>query len=299
MSSPLPDGWRPLRVEDAAAVAELLTEDEIFHGLPGKLSAEDILGWWGRTDLDRNSWAREEGGRFVAAGWLEEYGGDVVGGGAVRPGAKGNGIGAELVEIAERRARELGGSLVRQFALGDDEAARALFESRGYKDVRHHYVMALRLEMEPPAPVLSDGFAIDSFRDEDRAAFHAAAGEAFAEEWGHHSLPFDEWWALRKDEDKSLWFLIRDGQEVAAVERCEGERHGGGFVGMLGVRKPWRRRGFGQALLLHAFREFRARGFERASLGVDSENPTGATRLYESVGMSVESVHVTFEKALA
>jgi len=296
--SSLPEGWRPLGVEDAPAAAGLLAEDEIFHGLAGKLTAEDVVGWWRRTDLDRSSWAREEGGRLVAAGWVEQHGGDVVGGGAVRPGEKAKGLGVALVEIAERRARELGGPLLRQFALGPDASARALFESRGYTDVRHHYVMALRLDSEPREPTLPDGFAIDTFRDEDAPAFHAAAGESFAEEWGFHSLPFDEWWALRKDEDKSLWFVIRDGGEIAACERCEAG-HGGGFVGMLGVRKPWRRRGLGRALLLHAFREFRARGFDRASLGVDSENPTGATRLYESVGMRVESEYVTFEKALA
>ena len=158
----LPEGWRPLREEEAGAVAELLAEDEIAHGLPGKLSAEDVLSWWRRTDLDLNSWTCEEGGRLVAAGWLDQYGGDVLGGGAVRPGEKGRGLGVALVEIAERRARELEGPFVRQFALGADEAARALFESRGYKDVRHHYVMALRLDSEPTAPELPDGFAIDT-----------------------------------------------------------------------------------------------------------------------------------------
>jgi mycothiol synthase len=296
--SSLPDRWRSLRKEDAAAVAELLAEDEIAHGLPGKVSKEDVVSWWRRTDLDRNSWAREEAERLVAAGWLEMHGGDVVGGAAVRPGEKGKGLGAVLVDISEARARELEGSLLRLFTLGPDESARALLESRGYGEVRRHYLMALQLDFEPAAPTLPDGFAIDTFRDEEAVAFHAAAGEAFAEEWGHHSLPFDEWWAMRKDEDKSLWFVIRDGSEIAACERCD-VMQGGGFVGMLGVRKPWRRRGFGRALLLHSFHEFRRRGFERASLGVDSENPTGATRLYESVGMHVESEHVTFEKELA
>jgi mycothiol synthase len=296
--SSLPDGWRPLRKEDAAAVAELLVEDEIFHGMPGKRSADDVLTWWVRTDLDGNSWAREEEGRMVAGGWVELYGSDVVGGGAVRPGEKGKGLGATLVDIAEARARELGAALMRLFALGSDESARELFESRGFAEVRRHYEMSLNLDLEPAEPILPDGSAIDTFRDEDALAWHAASTEAFEDEWGFHPLPFDEWWALRKDEDKSLWFVIRDGGEIAAVERCEGERHGGGYVGMLGVRKPWRRRGLGKALLLHAFREFRARGFERASLGVDSENPTGATRLYESVGMHVESEHVTFEKGL-
>ena len=56
---------------------------------------------------------------------------------------------------------------------------------------------------------------------------------------------------------------------------------------MLGVRRPWRRRGLGRALLLHAFGEFRARGKRGAGLGVDGLNPTGAVRLYEQAGMHV------------
>jgi ribosomal protein S18 acetylase RimI-like enzyme len=115
-------------------------------------------------------------------------------------------------------------------------------------------------------------------------------------------MEFDDWWEMRSNDpqfDPSLWFLVRDGDEIAAINRCEGGRHGGGYVGLLGVRKPWRKRGLGKALLLHAFREFRDRGYDRATLGVDSENPTGATRLYESVGMHVETTFVTFEKELA
>lgn len=298
MSLQLPDGWRALTVDDASDVAALLAEDELVYGYPGKVSAEDVANWWRRTDLTQNSWAREDGDRIVAVGWLEQYGNDVIAGGAVRPNAKGNGLGAELVAISDRRAGELGGSCFRQMALGADPAARSLLESRGFCEVRRHYVMAIQLEFEPNEPTLPDGLAIDTFREDEACAFHAAGGEAFAEEWGFHSFPFDEWWAMRKDDDKSLWFVIRDGGEIAALARCE-PMLGGGSVGMLAVRKPWRKRGLGRALLLHAFGEFRRRGFDRASLGVDSENPTGATRLYESVGMRVESVHVTYEKELA
>ena len=37
----------------------------------------------------------------------------------------------------------------------------------------------------------------------------------------------------------------------------------------------------------------------RVTLGVDAENPTGATQLYERVGMHVEAENVVFEKTLA
>ena len=43
-----------------------------------------------------------------------------------------------------------------------------------------------------------------------------------------------------------------------------------------------------------------SRACERSvGLGVDSENPTGATRLYERAGMHAVSESVTFEKTLA
>ena len=61
---------------------------------------------------------------------------------------------------------------------------------------------------------------------------------------------------------------------------------GKGFVRWLGVRADWRGRGIGLALLSRAFREFHERGERNASsLHVDTDNPTGATRLYERAGM--------------
>ena len=90
-----------------------------------------------------------------------------------------------------------------------------------------------------------------------------------------------------------------DGGEIAAVVRNDPDRNGGGLVGALGVRRAWRGRGLGRALLLHTFGEFHRRGTGRVTLGVDSSNPTGATQLYESVGMHVELENVVWEKILA
>lgn len=69
-------------------------------------------------------------------------------------------------------------------------------------------------------------------------------------------------------------------------------------MGALGVRPAWRGRGLGRALLVHAFGDFHRRGERRVGLGVDSENATGATRLYESVGMHVDQETVVWEKVL-
>src|SRR5438067_368327 len=88
----------------------------------------------------------------------------------------------------------------------------------------------MRADEEPSLPV---GLAIETFHEEEARAFHAATIEAFEEEWGFERTPFDEWWEMRSradDFDPSLWFLVRDGGEIAAVARCEANRREGGFV---------------------------------------------------------------------
>jgi mycothiol synthase len=299
--SSLPDGItsRAMSRDDAALVAQLLAEEEASLGREPRIAEADVLAWWARTDLASNSWLLEDGDGPVASGWMEAHGDTAFSGSAVRPHAKGRGIGAKLADHAEERARELGASRLLQHTFSEDGAAHELFESRGYRPARRHYEMAIELEAEPRAPELPDGVVLDTFREEEAREFHDAIGEAFADEWGFVAMPFDEWWGMRKDDDQSLWFVVRDGERIAAYSRCEAGRHGGGFVGMIGTRNAWRRKGLGEALLLHSFREFWARGIRRVSLGVDSENPTGATRLYERVGMHVESEEVTYEKELA
>ncbi|HET9939129.1 MAG TPA: GNAT family N-acetyltransferase, partial [Gaiella sp.] len=56
----------------------------------------------------------------------------------------------------------------------------------------------------------------------------------------------------------------------------------------LGVLAEHRGNGLGTALLVTAFAAFRGRGLSRAGLGVDAENTTGAVRLYERAGMTVD-----------
>ena len=64
-------------------------------------------------------------------------------------------------------------------------------------------------------------------------------------------------------------------------------------------RQVARGRGIGRALLLHTFAQFRSRGMSRVGLGVDATSPTGANKLYESVGMRVSAQFAIHEKAVA
>jgi mycothiol synthase len=287
--------------EDIDDVLELLrTDEEHLIGRPSRIGRSDLLQWLSRVDLDADTWLLVEEGRLIACGWAQTHGDLGWAIGVVHPEAKGRGIGGRLVERSERRLRERGATRAHQVAFAGDTRSPLLFAAHGYREVRRFYDMAIELDGPPPAPVLHDGLTIEPFDESSLREFYEALEESFQDHWEHHSTPLEEWWQEKRnapDFDPTLWFLIRDGSEVAAVVRNEPNRREGGMVAALGVRRPWRGRGLGRALLLHTFGEFQRRGVNRISLGVDSENPTGATQLYESVGMRVELEDAVFEKA--
>jgi mycothiol synthase len=288
--------------EDFAAVhAMLVLDEEHALGRRSRMQVSDVRAWLTGVDLAKDSWLLEEDGRLVGLGWHEANGELGFGVGVVHPEAHGRGLGAHLVETAENRAREAGDTRLHYIALAAEVNAPALLEAHGFREVRRFFEMAIEIGEPPTVPDLPDGLVLETFREADARAFHHALDEAFQDHWEHHGRQFDKWWELHRsapDFDPSVWFLIRDGEEVAAVTRNDVNRNGGGYVGAIGVRRPWRGRGLGRALLLHTFAEFYRRGMTRVSLGVDAENPTGATKLYESVGMVVEVEQIVFEKAL-
>jgi ribosomal protein S18 acetylase RimI-like enzyme len=241
----------------------------------------------------------EDDGEVVALGWFQVWGEIGTSVGIVAQGAKGRGLGAMLAARGEEAAARHSVTKTHVFTLADDAAAAVLFRSRGYREVRRFYEMAIELDAEPDVPELPAPLVLEPFRDGDERAFHHATLESFQDHWEWSGLPFDEWWAMRQGQDHDahgpLWFVVRDGDEIAAVARNDA-RSTGGYVGLLGVRRPWRGRGLGKALLYRTFAEFWQRGLTRVTLGVDAESPTGATKLYESVGMTVESANVVFEK---
>jgi ribosomal protein S18 acetylase RimI-like enzyme len=94
-----------------------------------------------------------------------------------------------------------------------------------------------------------------------------------------------------------LWLIAWEGDQIAGFSQNR-YLNKIGWVGTLGVRRPWRKKGMGLALLTHSFAEFYKRGIKTVGLGVDAANPTGATRLYEKAGMSVANSYVVYEKEL-
>ena len=128
--------------------------------------------------------------------------------------------------------------------------------------------------------------------------------EAFADHWEYHREPFEQWreFTVRsRNFDPALWLVAWAGDDVAGYALNFPERAGDpgyGWVGTLGVRRPWRRKGVGEALLRRSFAALHARGIRKVRLSVDAESPTGATRLYERAGMTVLRRSNTWEREL-
>ena len=303
MSSP-PEGAgvRRATVEDAPAIDELITAADVAVQGWSESSVPELLGWWRMMDLEHDSWILEDAGRALAYAAGFAHGDMFQLDGFVHPEHRGRGFGSWLVARGEERARELGKKRLLAFCLSADTGAQRLFQRCGMHEQRRYFRMAIDLDEPPPAAVFPESLSVETFDEEDARAFHDALTEAFADEWNFVHVPFEKWRELRlvkdPDYDPTLWFVVRDGEEIAAVMRNEPDRSGAGFVGALGVRRPWRQRGLGRALLQHAFGEFYRRGKRRVTLGVDAENPTGATRLYERAGMHVAFEAVTYGKDL-
>jgi mycothiol synthase len=291
---------RPPRREDAAAISEI--GESFGHS---DETAQDIDAWFDNPGINMEQDARVA----VRDGEIVGYGdvGDRSGDGKllwidVRAHVEAL---APILDFAEGKARQLAkpGGKAKAWSPEQNAEWRALLEARAFVFSSFSRRMRISLDGDLPEPCWPTGITVRTYRrDEDEQAVYDAHQEAFSEEPDFEKDPFDEWvhWSYREPFHPKLWFLALDGDEIAGVALCRPERGGDmslGWVNILGVRKPWRRRGLGLALLQHAFREFRVHGKTEAGLGVDGRNED-ALALYSRAGMRVERSFLWYEKEL-
>ncbi len=305
---------RSAKWSDLKAIAELVLASSIADGDPTTTVTEEELNrFWSSSDvnIETDGWVVEtKEGKIV--GYEEFYDkhahAAMVGDGYVHPEFHGLGIGTTMLHTLEERARkemELAEPDVRVYLRNgvpaNDTAACELHENEGYKPIRYSWHMEIELQEAPQVPALPDGIELRPFiLEQHNHAIFEALEEAFSDHWGHVRGTFEDWnhhMIERENFDPSLFFIAWDGEQIAGCSICR-YRTESGWVGSLGVRRPWRRRGVGEALLLHSFAEFYKRGTKTIGLGVDAQNPTGATRLYKKAGMYVASEAVIYEKEL-
>jgi mycothiol synthase len=311
----LPSGFtlRPATWTDLEAVADLIRvvcladdDTDISRNL------EDLKEYWGMPgcDISRDSCAVfSPEGRVV--GYEDFYNraqhAHLQGDGYVHPDFVGRGIGTTMLHWLEIRCREelvLADPGLRVYirnGLGSsDKKGRELHEYEGYHAVRYFWRMEVTLTTPPVVAQFPAGVELRPFDPQSHMRkVYEVNQESFADHWGFTRIPFERWKHIRMNDtfDPTLWYVAWHKDEIAGICLCR-SRSGNGWVGTLGVRRAWRNKGLGTALLLRSFSEFYQRGTPTIGLGVDAASLTGATRLYERAGMKVAHEYVSYEKEL-
>ena len=296
----LPEGFRfrPATHEDLEGVASVLLEDQLADGVEPTLDTHFLRQTWSRPrfDLATDAWVVTDGtGSIVGYGQVRREEVDTVGSwGVVHPGQRGRGVGSALLDRIELRAAALLDGLpsprFRHSLNGADQAAQAMVRARGFRPIRHFWHMQIDLDGDvEPGPSL-DGTEIGGIEPRnDLPAIHGILQAAFAEDPLDQMETYDRWVAentTAPNYDPTLWLLARDGEmPVGALIANVGDDVG--WVDWLAVLGSHRGRAIGSALLRRSFAMIGERGLRRVRVNVDAENITGATGVYERVGMRV------------
>jgi mycothiol synthase len=307
----LPEGYTtrvPTR-EDAEEVAALISACQIADTGASDMSVEEMLDDWHSLDLAEEAVILiSPDGRIAAYADVFNRSFVIVSiYGYVHPDFRDLGLGTYLVAWGEgwtrdhmQQAQASARVVAQHYINSANEAARRLLENLGYTPVRGIYVMETILDDLPPLPRWPPDISVRPFvPGRDERAVYEAVEDAFRDLWGRPRNPFERFIRETQKEyfDPSLWFLAVEGDEIAGLTLCN-TLAGEGWVDVVGVRRPWRNRGLGLALLRHAFTEYQRRGVNKVALSVDAESITGAPRLYGRAGMRVRESYIIHLKEL-
>jgi mycothiol synthase len=309
--------------EDLPAMLRVYNAAHEADGLEDVTTLEDMtLNYTTlvNCDPDRDITIAEVDGGVVA--YSRVFWQDLVDGGRsypnfgfVHPAWRRRGIGAALHRLNEARLREIaaghGDVAPKTFeseSVDRDAGNAALLATDGYEAVRWFHDMVAPTLDGIVAPPMPEGVELRPVTRELYRPIWEASAEAFRDHWGEAEWTEEDWRRFDAEPDNAdpvFWRVGWDGDEIAGaivttVPREENERHGRRrvYVSAVSVRRPWRRRGLARALLASSLVGAREAGFTSASLGVDTNSPTGATNLYRSLGFEPERTFTAWRKPL-
>lgn len=314
MSNPLPEGLtvRPATLDDIEIMHSLFqTYERALYGESDRPLA-NVRSTYSVPDLDLTHdtcLVFAQDGQLVGSMLLEQklHAKFFV---TVRilPGYSNPSLGDYLLSIAEKRARVQmvhaqpdARITLTGWVPSVDQAGLHSYERAGFQQMRHHWRMEIDLHDEPADPAWPEGINLRPFVPErDAYAVYEMVNTAFQDHWGYVPESFEvfQYWTIKHANfDPAFWFVAYEGEQIAGGALCFVKTNPP-WVDTLAVLRPWRRKGLGLALLQHAFGEFYRHGLRKAGLGVDAQNLTGATRLYQRAGMHIAREHVVHEKEL-
>ncbi len=316
-------GLRPWRdAGDFEPMAEVLNDACASDGIDRVETAKSIADHYSRLDNcdpAADTILAEVDGRLLGYGrvmWWQEHAGvrRYLAFGMIRGEARNRGLGTAMLTHNEARLRQIAAGhppevdkTFEVFCAETETGARALYEAFGYTPV-HHEADLIRRDLQgiPEAPLPEDVVVRTPRPDEMRMVWEAEQ-EAFRDHIGSAPGTENDYREFLEFEwnDPTLWRVAWDGVEVAGMVRSfinerENDEFGRrrGWTENISVRRPYRRRGLARALLVRSLQAVKDRGMTEAALGVLTENPHGAFRLYESVGFEVVRTWTTLHKPL-
>ncbi|MEU4237862.1 GNAT family N-acetyltransferase [Actinoplanes sp. NPDC026619] len=318
----LPEGWstRRPKLDDAAEILALVHACDMASIGEPDYTLDEVREMLTEpnTDMARDCWlALDDEGRIVGWAYPRNANGgsrdfaDVYtwperGTPALRP------LLALLMGRMSERAARFGHDPyeVRAGAIPTEQDLIDALTEAGFVFLKQHARMQMSLDGVPlTAPEPPPGVTVREVRgddEDDMRAVHSVIFQAFADT-DHTSNDYDSW-RTQLSNEKSLsfdeWFAAEaDGRVVGALQSSDaGLDDNEGWVKRLGVLRPYRKRGVGEALLRRAFAVYAGKGRTKAGLGVDLANPTQAARLYYAVGMTPQyraNVYRTYVPARA
>jgi mycothiol synthase len=316
---------RPFAGEsDLPAFVDLFRAANQADRIDERTTLDGMRNWVGhpsRTfDAGRDVVVASVDGQPIAYGWtswvdtsdgMREYSTR----GHVHPDWRRRGIGSAILRHNEMRQREIAAEhetdrprVYSAFAQERRLGAVALLERNGYRPVRYFFDMVRPNLDDIRVPEFPPGIEIRpvSGRGQLRQLFDADV-EAFLDHWGGFDASDEsfEQWVTDPEYDPTLFVVAWDGDQIAGavtnvIQVAENQELGRrrGLLDSVFVRRPWRGRGLGAALVGYSLQLLRERGMDSAWLGVDADNPNGALRLYQNAGFEVDVRSTGYRKPL-
>ncbi|TCO24575.1 mycothiol synthase [Kribbella steppae] len=298
----------PLRPSQTAAAVELANAIAAAEQSGEYVDLADLTAVLGAPGLDPavDSLAVWLDDRLVGYGLVPSP--DVIDGrtivkvkGGIHPDARRRGLGGPLLDWQLRRGRERA-DVIDVEVQAVNAGGIALLGTRGFRPVRYFSVMQRSLSDPVAAVPLPDGLTAILFDPQYDEALRLAHNEIFRDHWGVTTKDEDDWrtWFTGNRAFRAASsYLVLDGDRIAAYALAyehpvDTEKTGirEVWIGQVGARREYRGRGVARAAMSAVLRAGQTNGYQRAGLGVDADNPTGASRLYESLGFSSVSTKI-------
>jgi mycothiol synthase len=297
--------FRAPTAADLQRTHELIVRCDVAEYGEPDTDLDDLAFDWDRIDLARDAWlVATPTGDLVGYGAVIRWRTELEYAIYVDPSRAGQELDQAILARCEARGRVIAQACAEEmvakcYVPHTSQRKHEIVRDAGFRLVKYHFQMGIRLDEPPPPPIWPVGVSVRTAAPEQEGrAIHCLIEAAFARP-GRTATTFDEWTGLMIRADilnPGLWFLAVAGKEIVGACLCFAYPELG-WVRQLAVAESWRRKGIGTALLYHAFGVFHERGYDRAGLATESDNPD-AIAFYEQLGMQRVRQHDEYERAI-